>query len=80
MKRFGEFNIVKFGEDEKVAGYSFVQLIETSLVSGHLVDHTNNAFIDIFSCKDYDSTEAGGFLQKEFEAEHMFYHKINRYY
>jgi len=54
MKRFGETTVVHFGEDEKVAGYSMVQLIETSLISGHFANQTNSAYIDIFSCKYYD--------------------------
>jgi hypothetical protein len=33
MKRFGETTVVHFGEDEKVAGFSMIQLIETSLIS-----------------------------------------------
>ena len=54
MKRFGDTTVVHFGEDEKVAGYSMVQLIETSLISGHFANQTNSAYIDIFSCKYYD--------------------------
>ena len=34
MKRFGECQVVNFGEG-RVAGYSMVQLISTSLISGH---------------------------------------------
>ena len=48
MKQFGETQIVHFGEDEKVAGFSMIQLIETSLISGHFANKTNNAYIDIF--------------------------------
>ncbi|HER23817.1 MAG TPA: S-adenosylmethionine decarboxylase, partial [Candidatus Atribacteria bacterium] len=48
MKQFGETQVVNFGEDERVAGFSMVQLIETSLISGHFANHTNNAYIDIF--------------------------------
>lgn len=40
-------------EPEK-AGYSLVQLIETSSITGHFVDLTGDAYIDIFSCKPYD--------------------------
>jgi S-adenosylmethionine/arginine decarboxylase-like enzyme len=58
MKRFGEPQIVHFGEDEKVEGYSLVQLIETSLVSGHFANQTNRSFINVFSCKHYDSEVA----------------------
>lgn len=49
MNRFGDVQIVHFGEDEKVAGYSMIQLIETSLISGHFANHSNAAYIDIFS-------------------------------
>ena len=35
MKRFQETLVVNFGEDERVAGFSMVQLIETSLISAH---------------------------------------------
>jgi S-adenosylmethionine decarboxylase len=54
MKRFGETQVVNFGEDERVAGYSMTQLIETSLISGHFANLTNTSYIDVFSCKYYD--------------------------
>jgi len=53
MKRFGECQVVDFGQG-RVAGYSMVQLISTSLISGHFANDTNNAYLDIFSCKGYD--------------------------
>ncbi len=54
MRRFGEPQIVHFGENERVAGYSMTQLIETSLISGHFANLTNTSYIDVFSCKYYD--------------------------
>ncbi len=54
VKRFGECQIVNFGADERVAGYSMTQLIETSLVSGHFANATNTAYLDIFSCRYYE--------------------------
>jgi S-adenosylmethionine/arginine decarboxylase-like enzyme len=69
MKRFGEPQIVHFGEDEHVAGYSVVQLIETSLISGHFANKTNTAYIDIFSCKVYDPQKAAKFSKEFFKAE-----------
>lgn len=68
MKRFGETTVVNFGEDEKVAGYSMVQLIETSLISGHFANQTNNAYIDVFSCKLFDPYQAAEFTQIFFDA------------
>lgn len=54
MRAFGEPQVIHFGPIEQVAGYSMTQLIETSLISGHFVDANGNAYIDVFSCKDYD--------------------------
>jgi S-adenosylmethionine/arginine decarboxylase-like enzyme len=54
MKRFRDTQVVNFGEEERVAGYSMVQLIETSCISGHFANATNAVYIDIFSCKLYD--------------------------
>lgn len=78
MKQFGETQIVNFGEDEKVAGYSMVQLIETSLISGHFANKSNSAYIDIFSCKYYEPTVAVEFTKKFFEAKEVKMHYILR--
>lgn len=70
MKRFGECQVVHFGEDEKVAGYSMTQLIETSLISGHFANQSNAAYIDIFSCKYYEPREAAEFATSFFQGQH----------
>ena len=69
MKRFGECTVVNFGEDEKVAGYSMTQLIETSLISGHFANKTNAAYLDIFSCKYYEPSVVEEFSRKFFGAK-----------
>lgn len=53
MRRFGPATVVRFGADPKVCGYSLVQLIETSLVSGHFAETSDSAYLDIFSCRPY---------------------------
>jgi len=68
MKSFGETVVVHFGEDEKVEGYSMTQLIETSLISGHFANASNAAYIDIFSCKEYDAQAAADFARQFFGA------------
>lgn len=68
MKRFGDTVVVNFGEDEKVAGFSMTQLIETSLISGHYANLTNTVYLDIFSCKYYTPVEAAEFSKKFFGA------------
>jgi len=68
MKRFGECTVVDFGEDEKVAGFSMVQLIETSCISAHFANATNTTYLDIFSCKYYNPYEASEFAKEFFKA------------
>nr|MBF0222932.1 S-adenosylmethionine decarboxylase [Desulfobulbaceae bacterium] len=70
MKRFGETQIVHFGEDERVAGFSMVQLIETSLISGHFANHTNAVYLDVFSCKPYLPETVQNFAQSYFGGSH----------
>ncbi|MBM4125309.1 MAG: S-adenosylmethionine decarboxylase [Nitrospira sp.] len=67
MKRYGECQIVYFGEG-RVAGYSMIQLIETSLISGHFANDTNRAYLDIFSCKGYDPAAVEAFSKQFFGA------------
>ncbi|HXV68121.1 MAG TPA: S-adenosylmethionine decarboxylase [Nitrospira sp.] len=67
MKRFGECQVVDFGEG-RVAGYSMVQLISTSLISGHFANDTNNAYLDIFSCKGYEPEVVEAFSKDFFGA------------
>ncbi|TAL12789.1 MAG: S-adenosylmethionine decarboxylase [Nitrospirae bacterium] len=67
MKRYGDCQVVHFG-DGRVAGYSMIQLIETSLISGHFANDTNRAYLDIFSCKGYDPVVVEEFSRKFFGA------------
>jgi len=53
MIAYGEPQIVKFGSGDK-AGYTLVQLIETSNICAHFVDENDTAYIDVFSCKPYN--------------------------
>ncbi|OGG95173.1 MAG: S-adenosylmethionine decarboxylase [Candidatus Lambdaproteobacteria bacterium RIFOXYD12_FULL_49_8] len=69
MKAFGETQIVHFGADEKVTGFSMTQLIETSLISGHFANNTNAAYLDVFSCKAYDADAAAAFSAEFFKAK-----------
>jgi len=66
MKRFGDTQVVHFGEEERVAGFSMVQLIETSLISAHFANQTNTTYLDVFSCKVYDPELVKEFSQAYF--------------
>jgi len=66
MRRFGQTTIVHFGVDERVAGYSMIQLIETSLISAHFANQSNTVYLDVFSCKPYDVKKAAQFTKEFF--------------
>jgi len=78
MRRFGECIVVHFGEDERVAGYSMIQLIETSLISGHFANLTNAAYIDVFSCKPYDSEQVAQYAKNYFQGDYHSMHIVHR--
>ncbi len=71
VKRFGETQVVRFGDDPRVYGYSMVQLIETSLVSAHFAEDSNAVYLDIFSCKWYDAEAAAEFAKEFFRADRI---------
>ncbi|UCG63217.1 MAG: S-adenosylmethionine decarboxylase [Candidatus Zixiibacteriota bacterium] len=66
MRRFGDTVVVNFGEDERVAGFSMTQLIETSLISAHFANASNTTYLDVFSCKAYDPAVVEEFAMKFF--------------
>ena len=68
VQRYGPTQIVRFGRDPMVYGYSMVQLIETSLVSGHFAEDSNAVYLDIFSCKFYDAQVASQYACSFFES------------
>ena len=70
VKKYGKPIIERFALHlDHAAGYSLVQLIESSLVSGHFSELWNGAFINIFSCKDFDDKKAANFAKKFFNAK-----------
>lgn len=60
------------------AGISFCQMIETSNISGHLVDLTGDAYIDIFSCKPVDISVSEDVIEKYFRPEKVRVNFITR--
>jgi len=74
MKRFQDTLVVNFGEDERVAGFSMVQLIETSLISAHFANLTNATYLDVFSCKPYDPELVADFAKNFFGGSEIIIH------
>lgn len=79
MVAFGEPMIEHFATHaEDKAGWSFVQMIETSSITGHLVDHNGDAYIDIFSCKTVDVNVAEEIICKYFNPQKVRTYFITR--
>lgn len=54
MIAYGEPIITHFAkENPKAAGFTLIQLIETSSITGHFVDESGDAYLDVFSCKEF---------------------------
>jgi S-adenosylmethionine/arginine decarboxylase-like enzyme len=72
MKAFGAPVIQHFAEHlPEAAGYSLVQLIETSAITGHFCDKSGDAYIDIFSCQDFDVSKAVAIVERAFNPRHV---------
>jgi len=72
MVPFGECRMEHFGKssyDENgvsLAGWTAVQLIETSSIILHMCDATGDGYIDVFSCKIFDPSVVEKFIQNKF--------------
>ena len=58
-------------------GYSMLQFIETSSITVHLDEFWNRAFIDIFSCREFDWLKATNFSKKYFGFFNLNFDVIN---
>lgn len=65
MRAYGEPLLAHFAEHTpEAAGWSVVQLIETSNITGHFCDLSGDAYLDVFSCKPFDPTRATELVQE----------------
>lgn len=79
MKAYGEPVLEHFAtHDLDKAGYSLVQLIETSSITGHFVDKNGDAYIDIFSCKPFSIETAKNVVTKYFRPKKIKTHYLTR--
>ena len=62
----------------KTKGTSAVQFILTSTIVIHTLDLMNAAYVNIFSCKSFDTEEAARFTAKWFGSEDWTSHVITR--
>lgn len=70
MRAYGETQVVFFGDDPRVTGFSMTQLIETSLISAHFADASCAIYLDVFSCAPYEPEEVAEYAKEYFKAAH----------
>ncbi len=72
MKPYGDPVTPYFGEKlSHTKGYSLLQFIETSSITGHFSEENRAAYINIFSCKEFDCNRAEAFTKGFFGAGHV---------
>jgi len=79
MKKLGKIKIENLQDgDEDLFGYSVVQLIHTSSITCHFMDISGDAYIDIFSCKEFDCEKVINIINKYFLPTKMNKHFLIR--
>lgn len=68
MVAYGEPQIINFGSGNK-AGFTLVQLIETSNICAHFVNENDTMYLDVFSCKEYDTSVVSALVKEYFGAK-----------
>lgn len=58
------------GDPDK-EGYSLMQLITTSSITGHFIDHQGHVYLDVFSCKQYDPVVVEDTIKQFFNAKNI---------
>ena len=66
MVAFGPPRIVRFGSGAQ-KGYTLVQMIETSCITAHFAEESNDIYLDVFSCKSFDPKVAEGVFRNFFK-------------
>ena len=78
MRRYGETQVVFFGDEPRVQGFSMTQLIETSLISAHFANASRAIYLDVFSCAPYDPEDTAKFAAEYFKAARRQFNVVYR--
>ena len=79
MKAYGEPQLEHFATHSfDAAGYTLLQLIETSNICAHFAENLGQIYIDIFSCKRFDNDVALQVCRKDFAPATVDMHVLER--
>ena len=62
----------------EAAGYTLLQMIETSNIAAHFAENIGQVYIDVFSCKAFDVEAALGICKKYFKPTQANIHNMDR--
>lgn len=79
MTAHGEPNIEYLLPGDPKQGYSLMQLITTSNISGHFMELDGTAYFDIFSCKEFDIEIAKKVVDEYFHPKKMRVNFLTRH-
>lgn len=68
MIAYGEPQVINFGTGNK-AGFTLIQLIETSNIAAHFCNETGDVYLDVFSCKNFDKNIVNYIFNKYFQSK-----------
>lgn len=72
MIAYGDPIIEHFAEhDEEKAGFTIIQLIETSNITAHFCDKSRDGYINIFSCKEIDIDKTLNYCKMTLQPENL---------
>ena len=79
MVAFGEPVIEHFAtHSNEAAGYTLLQMIETSNIAAHFAENIGQAYIDVFSCKPFDVDVAIHICKKYFNPSQVNKYNMHR--
>lgn len=72
LKTYGPSRIKRFmGGGLFGMGYSFLQFLSVSSMTGHFIENDSTAFLNIFSCSIFDSKKLAKYAKSFFKAKKM---------
>jgi S-adenosylmethionine decarboxylase len=79
MVAYGEPIVEHFAtHSHEAAGYTLLQMIETSNIAAHFAENIGEAYIDIFSCKEFDVDVAIEVCKKYFQPKQIIKRNMER--
>ena len=78
MVAYGEPQLVHFADNTEKAGWTIIQLIETSSIVGHFLDESGDLYLDVFSCKNFDETVVRDLVKEYFNPENIHVTSLSR--